>query len=247
MRPPRRRPFPRKLGVHVALLAVVVALLAAGPGAAFASPSARSSTMTVQSAPSASGTTATVTWDGSDIANAANSSSAFPISFNGVVNVLYVWSSSHLLTPTLINDARLQIFYFGFALATRDVTQSVGSASGRIVMNWTTGPLEYITEGRFLLTASLLSPNGTTAWSQSFWVDVSAAFYVVAALPIVLILIAIYELYGVAMVGRQAALKRKKGGPPTATPPTSSAPPSAPATPEAEATPPTDPPSGGSP
>jgi hypothetical protein len=170
---------------------------------------------------------AQATWNGVNVATASTMSSGFQIQFNQAVNILYNWSTTSFPVGVsyTISDARLQIFYFGFALATRDVTEAnaVPSTQGNIAMNWSTGPLQYILAGTYLLVASLLEPSGKTVWSQVFWVDVSAPAYILAALPIVLILIAIYELYGVATVGRQAALKRQaKGGGGAASPASSS-------------------------
>ncbi|MGI0155101.1 MAG: hypothetical protein ACREDE_03050, partial [Thermoplasmata archaeon] len=190
------------------------------------------------------GVTGSATWNGVNIATANTSSSAFHISFNGAVTVVYGWSQPPSRAGWSISDARLQIFYFGFALATRDITTSSGATTGNITMgNWSTGPLQYILEGSFQLTASLLAGNGTTAWSQSFWVDVLAPFAILAALPIVLIVIAIYELYGVATVGKQAALKRQRKG--DAEPPTTSTAPPATGSPEPTPTDATPPPSEG--
>lgn len=203
-----------------ALFAVAVAILVVAPAGSLAS-GTRQPTVAVVPASTTNGVTGSATWNGVNVAAANSTSSAFSLSFNAAVTVLFGWSQA----PTgaarwEVNDARLQIFYFGFALATRDITTSVGSPNGNLTMgNWSTGPLEYILEGSYELTASLLA-NGTTVWSQSFWVDVQAAFYILAALPIVLILIAIYELYGVATVGKQVMLKRqKRGGPPPSSPP----------------------------
>ncbi|MGA8543417.1 MAG: hypothetical protein WB947_07785, partial [Thermoplasmata archaeon] len=207
----------------VALALVAVALLASVPASAWASaPTAPRATIHV--GPSVGPLTATAVWNGVNVVTADTVNSAFHITFGNSVNVNYTWSQNTGVggpgAAWSINDARLQIFYFGFALGTRDVTTTVGQTSGTIFMsNWNTGALEYIVEGTFMLTASLIATNGTTAWSQSFWVDVAAAYYILAALPIVLILIAIYEIYNVATVGRQQALKQqKKEAPPPATP-----------------------------
>jgi hypothetical protein len=157
-------------------------------------------------------------WDGANVANYTAPTAAARIDFNGVADVDYNWSSRGLLAPATtytITDARLQIFYFGYALATRDVVdaQAVPATNGSFTLNWTTGALQYVLEGSYKLVASLLASNGTTMWSESFWVFVAAPFYVGALLPIVLILIAIWEVYNVATVGKQAMLGRKSSPP----------------------------------
>jgi hypothetical protein len=225
-------PRPSALGrgvrlVPLAAVAALVVLLFVLPGVTLASVSTPSTT--AQPA-QGSGISATVTWNGANVLNYSSPTSAVHIGFNGVVNVHYTWSSPLLAggAPT-INDARLQIFYFGFALATRDVVNSVATpaTSGQFTMNWSTGALQYILEGSYKLVASLLASNGTTMWSQSFWAFVAAPFYIGALLPIVLILIVIWEVYNLATVGRQVLLGKR---PPSGSPETAAAAaPSAPA------------------
>jgi hypothetical protein len=236
---PRARLFPRRRSSFWVLAAISLVVLMAAPVASFASAS-NAPSFSIRPGTTTNGVTGSATWNSVNIATANTSSSAFHISFNGAVTILFGWSQPLGAGPTwLVNDARLQIFYFGFALATRDVTTVTGAANGNLTMgNWSTGPLEYILEGTYELTASLLD-NSKTVWSQSFWVDVAAPFYILAALPIVLILIAVYELYGVATVGKQVALKRqKKDGPGGSTPSTASPASTATSTPSPEGTPP---------
>jgi hypothetical protein len=216
MRPRALRSIARPARSLGALVALAVAVLFLVPVGALALPASGPSISIVRGA-SSGGLVANVSWGGTNITTAASASAAFRISFGNSVNLYYTWRQPSGVAgsgaPWSINDARLQIFYFGFALGTRDVTTATGSTSGNISMsNWNTGPLEYVIEGTYQLTASLLATNGTTAWSQTFWVDVAAAFYILAALPIVLILIAVYEFYSIATVGKQQALKRKKYG-----------------------------------
>jgi hypothetical protein len=238
--------------VPLALLVIALVVVIALPSVSVAA----SPTAAAQAGPQpaqSSGLTATVTWNGASISNYSSPSAAARIDFNGVADVYYHWASPVVpATPYTINDARLQIFYFGYALATRDVVNSnAGPAlQGSFTMNWSTGSLQYILEGSYRLVASLLAPNGTTMWSQSFWVFVAAPYDIAALLPIVLILIAVWEVYNLATSGRMATLGRPKQPPSTATPPEESAPPSSPpepppstsepepATPEPEPTPP---------
>ena len=223
-------------------MSVMLAFLVVLPVGSLAVPASEPSG-SVSPAQASGGVSATVTWNGANIQTASTQSSAFTISLNAAVNVRYSWTS----TGYSINDQRLQMFYFGFALGTRDVTETSGTATGSVPLNWTTGPLEYVLAGVYQLTASLIASNGTTAWSESFWVDVSAPFYIGAVLPIVLILIAIYELYSLATVGRQAALKAQaKGGAATMAAPAPVATPAPPAEGATEGSPPTTPPPGGS-
>jgi hypothetical protein len=213
--PPSSR---RRATLLVALLCVAIAFLVVAPMGALASP-VNGPAVTVTATPASGGLTATAVWNGVNVVTANTTSAAFHISFNGAVNIVYNWTQGiGTGAGWSINDARLQIFYFGFALATRDITSTVGQRSGSLLMgNWSTGPLQYILEGTYLLTASLLATNSTTAWSQSFWVDVAAPFSILAILPIVLILIAAYEIYALCCSGSHYKAVTPKGGTPAAT------------------------------
>ncbi len=239
----RQRTFGAGRWVPLAATGILALVLFAMPAASVASPT--SSTTHDSLAPAAtSGLYAQATWNGANVRNYASATSAAHIGFNGVANVYYNWSSlggvAGVGAPSFtINDARLQIFYFGFSLATRDVVDSaaVPATTGSFTMNWSTGALQYLLEGSYKLVASLLAPNGTTMWSQAFWVYVAAPFYVGAVLPIVLILIVIWELYNVATVGKYAMLGAPKS---TAPPPSGEAPASEPPT-ATESPPPSEP------
>ncbi len=227
--------FGTRRWVPLAAVGMLAVVLFALPAASLASPTAAS--VRTSLAPAASnGLYAQATWNGANIRNYPSATSAAHIGFNGVANVYYNWSSlggvAGVGAPLYtINDSRLQIFYFGFALATRDVINSAAApaTSGSFSMNWSTGALEYVLEGSYKLVASLIATNGTTVWSQAFWVYVAAPFYVGAVLPIVLILLLIWELYNVATVGKYATLGASKAPPtPPAGEETPSTPPAAP-------------------
>jgi hypothetical protein len=147
----------------------------------------------------------TVTWNGADVAKANDFASAMTISFNSPVDVRYYWNSAG--HPVTVGTARLQMFYFGVALSTRDVVENnpVATTTGTIDMAWDPGILQYVLEGTYLVTASLIAPNGTTLWSENLWVHESAPYSVLAVIPGILILIGLYELYVVATSGKYAA------------------------------------------
>ena len=121
------------------------------------------------------------------------------------------------------------MFYFGFAVATRDVTLSIAQTSDTgLPLNWTPLSIGYVLEGVYRLTASLIAKNGTTMWSENFYVRGNAPLGFVAVIPIVLLVIGVYEVYALARSGRYAAIGRKEkpqppAGPPTTTPPASEA------------------------
>lgn len=177
--------------------------------------------------------TGTVTWNGVDVGTAGTTSSALAIDLSQPANLLYRWSTGGVSTVT-ISDVRLQMFYFGFAVATRDVylTNPSASATGQLPLNWTPISISSVLEGVYRLTASMIAPNGTTMWSEDFYVHGTALFGLIAVLPLVLLIIAVYEIYALVRSGRYAELDRKKGAPPPATPTSSP-----PTTPAAEAPP----------
>jgi hypothetical protein len=230
------------------VLVTALAVLVAVPTVGFAAGASRPGSPPSNALPPSANSGPTVLWNGANVNTASSASSAFTVTFNEAVDVNYSWVRS---AYPGVSDARLQMLYFGFPLSTRDVSPIAGPAStpGLAVMNWTVGAIQYAVEGVFGLTVSLLN-NGTTLWSENFYVRLMAPYSILAALPILLILIGVYELYGLARSGRQAALGRRAsgGGPPpaagaeTAAPPTETAAPTAPAAPtDTETPPPADP------
>lgn len=229
----------RPATISFLLVSVVLGVLLVAPTGALSASAASAPRATVETSPAASGLSAYATWNGVNVATAANASAAFRMGFGANVTVIYYWTQPIGAAPIAVDDARLQIFYFGFALGTRDIT-TVGAATSPLSMsNWNTGPLQYVLSGTYMLTASLLATNGSTVWSQSFWVNIAAPYYILALLPIVLILIAIYEVYALCTVGKYAMIGGPKakpsppepaapaaesGGGSTATPPAADAP-----------------------
>ena len=177
--------------------------------------------------PVSNGITANVLWNGVNVCTHSSASSSLSVDFSQTADIRYFWNAT-AGSAVQLNDARLQMFYFGFALATRDVgAPSAETGGGFFDMSWTPGALTYVLEGLYGLTASLVAPNGTVLWSENFFVTAAAPYSILAVLPIVLLLIAIYEVYQLAVSGRQAALGRKPPAPPPSAP-TEVAPPGGP-------------------
>jgi hypothetical protein len=230
----RKRPG-RVLGglVLVTLLVLLVAapLLAGRAGATVGSHGSAGAVVV----PATSGVQASVTWNGVSVDSADSISSAISTNFASTIDLHYSWSSVTvvgILGGPLYNisDARLQMFYFGYALATRDVLDASPSAatSGSFDMEWDPGVLQWLLAGTYGITVSLLAPNGTTVWSEPFFIHVNAPGGVGAIIPILLIVIGIYEIYELARSGRQAAIDHE-------TPP-----PAGPSKPGGGSTPPSD-------
>jgi hypothetical protein len=216
----RRSPNPsrrRVLPAAIAILAVAALLLSVPVPTRASSPAARV-------APQLSGGVAyTVTWNGGDVSSASSASSAISIDLSHTANLVYYYNVSLPGSTVTISDARLQMYYLGFAVSTRDqVLTNPVAGSGHIPLSWTPVSVAYLLEGVYRLTASFLAPNGTTMWSENFYVRGTAPLGILALLPIVLLIIIVYEVYGLVRSGRYAAL----GKPAPTSPP--SAPPSEP-------------------
>jgi hypothetical protein len=214
-----RRPGRRLSFSGIAVAALVVLLLVSIPVPARASGSSSS-----LSPRAAAASPWTVTWNNVNVRTAGSVTSALSIDFTQSANVLFNWSTGSTATVT-INDARLQMFYFGFAVTTRDqnVNNPVAQSSGQIPLSWTPLSIAYVLEGVYKITASFIAPNGTTMFSESFYVRAAAIAGIVAAIPIVLLAIAIYEIYGLVISGRYAVPARRKEAP-AATPPSQTPP-----------------------
>ena len=207
----------RRVRLSAALLvsAVVVLLLVNFPV-----PARASSGATVVPAGTSGGVTYTVTWNGVDASSASSASSALSIDLSQAANLVYYYNVTQTGASVTISDARLQMYYLGFAVSTRDqILTNPVAGSGHIPLGWTPVSVAYLLEGVYRLTASFLAPNGTTMWSENFYVRGTAPLGFVALLPIVLLIIVVYEAYELFRSGRHAVLGRKgAGGPPPSAP-----------------------------
>lgn len=159
------------------------------------------------------GLTANVTWNGLDVHTASTTSSAISSGLGSTIRLHYAWSAppGAGTGPRFnMSTARLEMLYFGFSLATRDVVSENPRAApnGTFDMTWDAGYLHWILAGMYELKASLIATNGTTVWEQQFFVRVSVPGGLGAALPILLIVIAGAELYDLATSGRQAGIRK---------------------------------------
>jgi len=208
-RVPGRRPGS---GIRL-LLVAALGLLVLLPTGTMGASSGPSSPVVVSAAAGPGSVTANVTWNGVNVNTAGGASSALSIDFSKSANVTFTWNTpTGAVNPT---DARLEMIYFGFALSTRDVVNTGTAVVHFAVMTWTPGALVYVLEGVYEIKASLLTPNGSSVWSENFFVRASAPLSIFAALPIILIALIVWELYSVARSGRQAMLGQKGKTPPT--------------------------------
>jgi hypothetical protein len=220
----RARRLAAWLGVAAALSLLVL------PGALLAFPVSPGAGGSPGPAPTVA---ARALWNGQDVRAYGTPASALAIDFSHVIDMRFFWNASGAAgapASVTVGTGRLQMFYFGFALSTRDVvvTNPQPAAAGTLDMSWDPGVLRWVISGTYLLTASLLDPNGTTLWSENFYVRAAAPYAVLAVIPVLLFVLAAYELYSLAVAGRYEPRPR----PPTSAP-APSPPPTPPATPPA--------------
>jgi len=203
----------------VAPALVLLLLMVVAPVGAMSGPSAAPKGASVVPAAGSSGINANVTWNGMNIGSAGTISSGIMTNFGSAINLVYTWSATSGIGPRSgptynISTARLQMFYFGFPIGTRDVINSnpIADRYGQFNMSWDPGVLQWILTGDYKITASLIAPNGTSEWSQDFFIHVTAPAAIGAAMPILLILVGIWEVYSLARSGRQAAISAPPAG-----------------------------------
>ncbi|HEV2231606.1 MAG TPA: hypothetical protein VGS18_05425 [Thermoplasmata archaeon] len=215
-----RRRSAKTEGRIVGSLALVAILLLSGSGSSLGAVP-RGAHLSVDASASPGPLQVTVTWNGADLRSAVSDASALAVDFSSTITLRYHWS-----TPSggyNISTARLQMIYFGFPIANRDVVESNPrlATNGTFVMGWQPGALTYLLEGTYLLKASLLSAANATVWNENFFVHASAAYDIGAVIPILLLVIAAYELFALFTSGSRAA-HRKAPRPPSRTPPAAS-------------------------
>lgn len=212
-----RRRSAKTEGRIVGSLALVAILFLSGSGSAIGG-APRGTRLSVDASAMPGPLQVTVTWNGADLRSAVSDASALAVDFSSTITLRYHWS-----TPTggyNISTARLQMIYFGFAIANRDVVESNPrlATNGTFVMGWQPGALTYLLEGTYLLKASLLSAANATVWSENFFVHASAAYDIGAVIPILLLMIAAYELFALFTSGSRAAHRKAPRPPPRAPP-----------------------------
>jgi len=186
-----------------------------------------------------------VTWNGKPIGDASTQAHAFSITTDQRVLVNF----SFVVPPfgPDVTTARIQALYFGAVISTDQVSTSTTAGVGKGLMNWTLGTFTYLLAGVYVLSASLVDSNGSTVWSEHFYIDATAPYHIGSGLTIFLIVLGLVELYSILTVGRSVRRRPKTGGKappePWQQPASTAEPGAAPAaTPPAES-----PPAGGSP
>jgi hypothetical protein len=157
---------------------------------------------------------ATVSWNGHNISEARGVHSAFPVTYSSSSLLAFHWSAPASSVPVPVSTARVELYFFGYGVGARDVSQapSPTATNGTINLSWDgANALRWLAEGTYAATASLLDGTGSTLWSENFYLRVTAPYSLLALIPIVLLLLGIFEV---------AALLRSGYEPPSKPPPT---------------------------
>lgn len=159
---------------------------------------------------------AVVLWNGKNVSSAGSPSAAFSLSKGQTAAVTFSYDA--LSTVGAVGNATLTLTYLGIVLTTSRASAHALGPSGSAQINWSFGPLYNALQGVFQLTASLLNPNGSSLWSESFYVFAKAPYLLESGAVIVLLILVVAELYWATSAIRDARRNRPSGPAPAAPP-----------------------------
>jgi hypothetical protein len=183
------------------------------------------------------------TWNGKSVSNATTTSSALDVNLASPIAMQFHWvGPGPQGPPGGVSEVEFQAYLFGFPFITRALTNTpaLGSSSGVSNLSWDPGALNYLIAGVYECLASIYAPNGTTTWSEWFYINIQAPFTIGAVLPIILLLLVLFEVYALLTVKPTPPKGGAAPSPPS--PPAPSPPAAAPAAPTAEPGAPSPPP-----
>lgn len=167
-------------------------------------------------APRALGATveATVFVHGSPTDGATSPASAVPVSLAAPFNVTFRWAAvgiAGLPQFATIGAAKLDLYLFGAVISGREVTVTnpVPSPGGNLSTQADFTYARYLVAGVYLMGASLLDPNGSTVWSGTFYLRITAPYDLTIVSALAGLLIA-FELYSLARLGGARTVERLK-------------------------------------
>lgn len=152
---------------------------------------------------------ANISWNGIATANATTPSKAIAVDFSQTIAMRFSWTllrgtAGGTVSP--ITAARLELVYLGQAVYTKDEVSSapLPPSLGSINMSVDLSTDRYLIAGIYAMNASLLGQNGTTDFSEIFYVSASPPLHLVAS-TVGLGGLLLYELYATVTVGPHAA------------------------------------------
>ncbi|MGA8663727.1 MAG: hypothetical protein WB809_01475 [Thermoplasmata archaeon] len=235
-------PIKRAAGWVLAATFLVLFALVIGTSAPLSSVSAPLRTA------STSPVTAVVMFNGVAVGGHTTAGSAIVTNFSGVFSTVFTWNSTSGTAPVFVTEGVVSLLFLGVAIGT-STQQQPENGHGVITLKSDFTQNRYLFEGNYEIQATLQS-NGTTVFTQDFYIWVQATDHL-TLVNIVLLLIAILEIWQIAALGSVKKARTQLGIPPPASsstpssssPSPSSAPP--PASPPPSSPPSSPPPTGG--
>ena len=170
---------------------------------------AAASTPTPAVTPASSSISGTVLWDSTNTNTAPNAASAISWTFDNVATVQFTWTGPS--GGQSVSQAFLVVLFLGFPAYTKQEVEAtpLPSSGGTISMTYDMTAFRWYLQGLYQVHAYLENPNGTSLWSEYFYVRVAQPYDIVVA-TVGLLLLLIAELYMIATVGPRAADKLRK-------------------------------------
>lgn len=146
-----------------------------------------------------------VTADGHSTDGASSPSSAVTISLDTRVNVTFAYNGNG--ANVSVGVARLELFVLGVSAGAKelDLSNVHPSASGSVSVVGDYSYAKYLIEGVFAMHATLLDPNGSVLFAQTFYMKIHAP-YDLTVVTVVFALLVVYEVYAVVSMGSAKAV-----------------------------------------
>lgn len=151
-------------------------------------------------------TSASITWNGVDVAQANSASTAFVIGAGQTADVGFNFTETR--GNDSVTTAELVLLYLGLALSTESIPTMPPAPAGGWQMNWTFGPLIFLTEGVYELDAQFLDHNGSVLYSAPFYVDARAPYLVGSTIAAMAIIVGLAEVLWIRTVLRYRKSRR---------------------------------------
>jgi membrane-associated protease RseP (regulator of RpoE activity) len=151
------------------------------------------------------GISVVVTADGKPTAGATSVGSAVTVSMDSPVNVTFAYSA--VGGAVTVGLARLQLFVLGVVTGSKElsITDAHPSPSGSVSVVGDYTYAKYLIEGVYAMHATLLDPNGSTLFAETFYLKVHAP-YELTAVTVVFALLLVYEVVAVVSMGSARAV-----------------------------------------
>ena len=183
------------------LLVVGPALGAAGGSSFHTSAAAPAATITDQ-------VSSTLTLSGATIAGHTTDGTALSTSLSSPWTAVFQWTTAPG-TAALVTKGEIEILFFGAPIgtSTEQLSGATPMSSGTITLSSDFTSYHWLIAGTYEMSGLLYS-NSTLLWQSNFYVTIQATDHI-TVINIALILIALYEIYQIAMLGSARAIRRQ--------------------------------------